>query len=70
MNGLKRSRAYLLVCGLVLALPPLPWLTTSDGSETSLPQTLGDEDGQNDFDFEIGTWVTQLSLLQDPLTGS
>lgn len=26
--------------------------------------------GQHDFDFEIGTWKTQLSRLQNPLSGS
>jgi hypothetical protein len=27
-------------------------------------------DGQHDFDFEIGTWKTELRRLEDPLTGS
>jgi hypothetical protein len=27
-------------------------------------------DGQHDFDFEIGTWKTDLKRLQHPLTGS
>ena len=27
-------------------------------------------DGQRDFDFEIGTWKTELRRLQKPLTGS
>ena len=27
-------------------------------------------DGQHDFDFEIGTWKTQLKRLVKPLTGS
>jgi hypothetical protein len=27
-------------------------------------------DGQHDFDFEIGTWKTQLRRLQRPLSGS
>jgi hypothetical protein len=27
-------------------------------------------DGQHDFDFEIGTWTTQLRRLKAPLTGS
>lgn len=29
-----------------------------------------DHDGQHDFDFEIGSWVTQLRRLVSPLTGS
>jgi hypothetical protein len=32
------------------------------------PTGLGD--GQDDFDFEIGTWRTELSLLRNPLSGS
>ncbi|MGH7445312.1 MAG: hypothetical protein ACREKM_10560 [Longimicrobiales bacterium] len=30
----------------------------------------GQRDGSRDFDFEIGTWRTELRLLADPLTGS
>ena len=33
------------------------------------PQTTP-RDGQHDFDWEIGTWKTQLRRLQRPLTGS
>jgi hypothetical protein len=33
------------------------------------PQNIP-RDGQHDFDFEIGTWKTQLRRLQRPLTGS
>jgi hypothetical protein len=29
-----------------------------------------DHDGQHDFDFEIGTWTTDLRRLVSPLTGS
>jgi len=36
---------------------------------TSLAQT-NQRDGQHDFDFEIGTWKTQLRRLQRPLSGS
>lgn len=31
---------------------------------------LAQRDGQHDFDFEIGTWKTQLRRLQRPLSGS
>jgi hypothetical protein len=33
-------------------------------------QALAQRDGQHDFDFDIGTWKTQLKRLQRPLTGS
>jgi hypothetical protein len=31
---------------------------------------VAQEDGQHDFDFEIGAWKTHLSRLDHPLTGS
>jgi len=34
-----------------------------------VPQTTA-HDGQHDFDFEIGTWKTELKRLVKPLTGS
>jgi hypothetical protein len=33
-------------------------------------QTAAERDGQRDFDFDIGTWKTQLSRRVKPLTGS
>jgi hypothetical protein len=46
------------LCGPFVAVQP----------ERGFAQTTSD--GQHDFDFEIGTWKTQLSRLQSPLTGS
>jgi hypothetical protein len=69
---LLHLRTRLLVCGLVLALQPLPAVPQSPpgASPTSPPSTLERRDGQHDFDFEIGTWKTHLSRLLHPLTGS
>src|SRR5215467_7193474 len=33
-------------------------------------QTIAQRDGQHDFDWEIGSWKTQLRRLQHPLSGS
>lgn len=33
-------------------------------------QTFAQRDGQRDFDWEIGSWKTQLKRLQRPLSGS
>jgi hypothetical protein len=65
-------RFHLLLCGLVLALQPLPAVaqSPSGAARTSPPPTLERRDGQRDFDFEIGTWKTHLSRLLHPLTGS
>ena len=48
----------LLTC---LARAQSPSKAASPAAET---------DGQHDFDFELGTWKTQLKVLVHPLTGS
>jgi hypothetical protein len=48
-------------------LPLVPGLAEEAASNA---QTLGEQDGQHDFDFSMGTWKTELSRLRDPLTGS
>jgi hypothetical protein len=54
----------LLLCGAVAALQPSP------GLAQPTPEGPARRDGQHDFDFEIGSWRTQLTRLQHPLTGS
>jgi hypothetical protein len=72
MNAPKQLRTYLLLCSLVIALEPFQEFTqaNSEALGTNLQQTLKARDGQNDFDFEIGTWKTRLSRRLRPLTGS
>jgi hypothetical protein len=57
MNAPRQFRRYLLWLSLLIGLQPLSGLAQQ-------------RDGQHDFDFEIGTWRTHLSRLQNPLTGS
>jgi hypothetical protein len=42
----------------------------AEAAKTNSPQTIKGRDGQNDFDFEIGTWKTKLKRLLNPLSGS
>ena len=55
-----KIRMLSILCCLII-LQPLY------GAEEKKPAL---RDGQNDFDFHIGTWKTHLKRLQHPLTGS
>jgi hypothetical protein len=65
MNTPRYCRRYLLLLSLLAGLQPLPGLAQQNPDASKAPR-----DGQHDFDFEIGTWHTHLSRLQNPLTGS
>lgn len=71
-NLFSRPRAWLLLCGLMILLEPAPrparGVSTAHG--TIAAQAAGGRSGQNDFDFEIGSWHTSLKLLERPLSGS
>ena len=60
-----------MVCTLGLMTPAIAvaWSSVS-AARPSVQQSRGERDGQRDFDFEIGTWMTHLSRLVRPLTGS
>lgn len=54
-------------CLCLLALPLT--MTTSAQEPQSTPRPAAN-DGQHDFDWETGTWKTQLRRLVSPLSGS
>jgi hypothetical protein len=58
-----------LLCGLVAVVASAPARAQSD-TTAQRGDPAGQRDGQDDFDFEIGTWRTSLSLLRNPLSGS
>jgi hypothetical protein len=70
MNALQRIATCVLACILVVIVQPLRGLAqrSSEASKSILAPVA--RDGQQDFDFEIGTWKTHLRRLLHPLTGS
>jgi hypothetical protein len=72
MNVRTHPRMPLLMCSLTVLLGPYQALaqTNSATARASAEPTRIEQDGQHDFDFEIGTWKTHLKRLQNPLTGS
>lgn len=70
MNTRNSWRTTVLSCSLALALQPLPGLAQSADPSPADGGTVQERDGQHDFDFEIGTWETRVSVLRNPLSGS
>jgi hypothetical protein len=65
-------RIYFLLCGVMVALQANQGMALSNAEalQANSQQSAGERDGQNDFDFEIGTWKTHLKRLLNPLSGS
>jgi hypothetical protein len=72
MNALKYIRRCLPWCSLLLVLQPVRALAqqNSNASSANIQHIPAQQDGQPDFDFEIGIWKTHVSRLSHPLTGS
>ncbi len=72
MNAAKRLSIYFLLFSVIVFLQVHQDFaqSNSEASKTNLQQTGKERSGQNDFDFEIGTWKTRLKRLLNPLTGS
>jgi hypothetical protein len=69
---IKRIRAYLMVCSLVVVFQPLHGLAqqNSGAAKTGVQNSPAERDGRHDFDFEMGSWNIHLKKLLHPLTGS
>ena len=60
-----------VLCALLLVAPALELADTSVlSSRASAQDATKHQGGQADFDFEIGTWKTQVDRLVRPLSGS
>jgi len=65
---MRRAKALLLAMSLALVALNSAFLWAQANLGSLSPATM--RDGQHDFDFEIGTWRTELKRLVKPLTGS
>jgi hypothetical protein len=65
----SHSRIFLLLAGGAAALPSVSAIAQAR-QDPSKPVEAPARDGQRDFDWEIGSWKTQLKYLTRPLTGS
>ena len=62
------SMGTLVGCALLL---PTPFASAAPPTATTATQMRGSPDeGQHDFDFELGSWKIHLKKLLHPLTGS
>jgi len=53
-----------------LALAALVAVATPGVMPIAAAQTTAARDGQNDFDWEIGTWTTKVKVRRNPLEGT
>jgi hypothetical protein len=69
---IKRVRACVVACSLILLFHPLRGVArqNSSASATIPQQTSRAGDGQHDFDFELGSWKIHLKKVMHPLSGS
>jgi len=69
--NMKRVPAYLMMGILAAFLHPLRASAQEDlDSAKTSAQAPSKRNGQQDFDFELGTWKIHLKRLQHPLSGS
>ena len=58
----------IVICS-ILASCPIPALAHQSATSPASPVTARERDGQHDFDFELGTWTTNVRVLRNPLSG-
>jgi len=62
MRVFGHSLAIVILCAAAFSPP--------GRAEPSSSAAEAERDGSHDFDFHFGRWITHISILKDPLTGS
>lgn len=58
---------FIINCFILILLPTF---IMAQQSVNPKPESISSQNGQRDFDFEIGKWKTKLKILKNPLSGS
>jgi hypothetical protein len=66
-NLIQLKFNFIISC-FVLTLLPTFLIAQQNSNPTS--KSISGQNGQQDFDFEIGMWKTKLKVLKNPLSGS
>ncbi len=70
-NGvLSRLRSVVLTGSLLVVFLPTYGLAQQKSGTPGKEKASMERNGEDDFDFEIGTWKTRLKRLLKPLSGS
>ena len=71
MNLTKYTGYFLTVAiGATVAAMAVPAIAASSDQAPAAAQGIAPRDGQHDFDWEIGTWKTEVKRLKNPLSGA
>ncbi len=70
MNAANTILQHLLLCSLFVEVVPAQKFVRFTPAASQAQVQLTKQDGQHDFDFEIGNWKTHVKRLVHPLTGS
>ena len=71
-TGLSMENSAMRILSFGIVALCLTGPVTAYQASISAPQTAqaADRSGQQDFDFEFGTWTTKVRVLRNPLSGS
>jgi hypothetical protein len=70
MKSARSIGTFILLCTMGVLSCSLPAFAQAAATATGAQQAGAPRDGQHDFDFNLGTWKTQIRRLVRPLTGS
>lgn len=68
--GRRLFALFWLAAPIGLAITPMAAPAVQQPAQLSASSSGEHRDGQDDFDWEIGSWATHVRVLRNPLTGA